>query len=101
MEQEKVVDKLKEALDSIKTAEGQIDPRAGNAEACKTLARSQRLMIDAFVGCLHVGALEPEPEIEEEPEAVDDEFDVDSLKTVYAKPAAKKATAKKAAAKKK
>lgn len=84
MEQQQVIDKLKETLEAVKEGEGSIDARAGNAAALKKIAHGQRLLIDCMVGLLQVGALEPEPdvEIEEEPEP-ENEFDVDKLKAVY------------------
>lgn len=95
MEAEKVYEKLKATMEEIKSAEGSIDERASNATAMKGLARSQRLLLDSMVGLLHIGTLEPEevPE-EEEPEEEPDEFDVDTLKQVYAEPKKAKPAAK-------
>lgn len=84
MDRERVIEKLREAKSSV-------DMRGTNATPILHL-------IDAFVGCLHIEALTPEAE-DVQPEPPEDEFDVDSLKQVYAepkpKPAAKKAAKKK------
>lgn len=84
MDRERVIEKLRDAKASV-------DTRGTNATPILHL-------IDAFVGCLHIEALEPETE-SVEPETEADEFDPDSLKQVYAqpkpKPAAKRAAKKK------